>query len=135
MFNNGITQIKEHFFIGEGFGSQSKSTKDSYKKNMKGRGLITDGLYFAQLAQLGVPVGIAYLILFFYALFLIYRKFKINFNHLSEQNKIIPISFLSTNIVYLFFGNFINNAFIGPVPFILFWLFFGLSLIQLKYNK
>lgn len=112
--HSAIQYIKNNILFGVGLGSQGISAKH--------QAIISDGTWFQNLLELGVPLFVIYLFLYIVCIRYVIVLIK---KHNDKFIKVLGKTFIIISI-YFMYSNFVNSSFLARICYIMYWMFFGI---------
>lgn len=87
----------------------------------------TDGVFFAFILELGIPIFILMIIVMITSIYYSYRIFK---NNVYLQP--LCLVFILTGLYQIMFEGFVNSSFVNKTSFVIYWLIFGIIMSSRK---
>lgn len=122
MIEDSIEYIEENPIHGYGIGTQRYDTIYNPINFYN-----TDGIFFAFILELGIPIFILMLIIIIVSIFYSCRVF-----HENLCSKSICLAFILLGLYQVIFGAFINSSFFNKTAFIIYWLMLGIIMASRK---
>ena len=116
VIKQAIDSIALHPWFGIGIGTQSQVSESAASS-----GAVLDGAAWAILVEGGALLFVTFVLLILSAFSYVYREMG-----LDDKHDYLVIGFLIFSLYQFGIAAFINSAYFGKTPFIMYWLVFGL---------